>query len=222
VEEGSGMVLLNVSSSTDYGAQFNKPQLMLPYTHHVVPSGFGGGHVESDRHLSIEAEHWTSTTNASSAHYEVVTGLSRTLSGVTLFPVTAPSFTTSNAPGLTYDFYTFSSSTSTNRTNITVVMTPNLNTIPDRPLRYAIQLDDQDVKIVQPVIDQPNGANPANWGTAVANNAWLGVSNFTYAGAGEHTLKLWALEPGLVFNSIWVDLGGIKPSYLGPPESVVV
>jgi hypothetical protein len=101
-------------------------------------------------------------------------------------------------------------------------MTPNLNTIPDRPLRYAIQLDDQDVKIVQPVIDQPNGANPANWGTAVANNAWLGVSNFTYAGAGEHTLKLWALEPGLVFNSIWVDLGGIKPSYLGPPESVVV
>jgi hypothetical protein len=161
-------------------------------------------------------------TNTSSTHYEVITGLSRTLSGVTILPVTAPSFTISDAPGLTYDFYTFSSSTTTNLTKITVVLTPNLNTIPDRPLRYAIQLDDQDVKTVQPVVDRPNGANPANWETAVANNAWLGTSNFTYAGSGEHTLKLWALEPGLVFNSIWVDLGGIKPSYLGPPESVMV
>jgi hypothetical protein len=222
VEEGSGMVQLNVSSSTDYGAQFNMPQLMLPYTHHLLPSKYSGGHVESDRYVSIEAEHWTSTTNSSSAHYEVVAGLSRTLSGVTLFPVTAPSFTTSNAPGLTYDFYTFSTSTSTNITNVTVVLTPNLNTIPDRPLRFAIQLDDQDVKIVQPVVDLPNGANPVNWGVAVANNAWLGTSGFKYAGPGEHSLKLWALEPGLVFNSIWIDLGGIKPSYLGPPESVMV
>ncbi|KAM0720278.1 hypothetical protein Q7P37_004414 [Cladosporium fusiforme] len=219
--EGSGMVQLNVSSSTDYGAQFNMPILMLPYTHTSVPDSFSG-HVESDRHVSIEAEHWTSVTNSSSARYEVVTGLSRTLSGVTLFPVTAPSFTTSNAPGLSYDFYTFSGSVAANLTNITVVMTPNLNTIPDRPLRYAIQLDDQDVRIVQPVVDQPNGANPLNWGTAVANNAWLGKSNFTYTGPGAHTLKLWALEPGLVFNSVWVDLGGIKPSYLGPPESARV
>lgn len=221
VEEGSGVVQLNVSSSTDYGAQFNMPHLMLPYTHHSLPSDFSG-HVESDRHISIEAEHWSSVSNSSSAHYEVITGLSRTLSGVTLFPVTAPSFTTDDAPGLTYELYTFSESAASNVTNITVVLTPNLNTIPDRPLRYAIQLDDQEVKTVQPVVDQPNGANPANWLTAVADNAWLGKSNFTYTGAGEHTLKLWALEPGLVFNSVWFDLGGIKPSYLGPPESVRV
>ncbi|KAK3676622.1 hypothetical protein LTR78_003396 [Recurvomyces mirabilis] len=228
---GSGMVLINITASeaqstmydqqTLYGTQYSMPQLMLPYNHTVLPSNFTNGFVESDGHITIELEHWSSKTsaNASALDYKVIPGLSRTLSGVTLFPVTAASQSTSSGPMLEYDLYTFSPSVAAGVLNITIATTTSLNTIPDRPLKYAIQLDNQTPKTVQYIIDQPAGANPTGWLTAVANSAWTSTSNFTYSGPGAHKLKIWALEPGLVLNTAWVNLGGIRPSYLGPPES---
>lgn len=36
---------------------------------------------------------------------------------------------------------------------------------------------------------------------------------------GEHVIKFWALDPGFVLKRLVVDTGGLKPSYLGTPES---
>jgi hypothetical protein len=38
-------------------------------------------------------------------------------------------------------------------------------------------------------------------------------------GPGFHTIKVWAIEPGVVFQKMIVNLGGVRASYLGPPES---
>ncbi|TKA64698.1 hypothetical protein B0A55_11188 [Friedmanniomyces simplex] len=230
---GSGIVLINITASeaqptmydqqTLYGTQYSMPQLMLPYNHTALPANFTNGFVESDGHITIEVEHWSSISSpapSNNVSYNVIPGLSRTLSGVTLFPVTAPSQSPSDAsPALLYNLYTFSPNTTTGLVEITLVTTTALNTIPDRPLQYAVQLDDQPPKMGQYIIDQPAGANPIGWDQAVANSAWTSMSNFTYSGPGAHELKVWALEPGMVMNTIWVDLGGVRPSYLGPPES---
>lgn len=36
---------------------------------------------------------------------------------------------------------------------------------------------------------------------------------------GKHTLRIWMMDPGAVLDGIVVDLGGLWPSYLGPPET---
>jgi hypothetical protein len=39
------------------------------------------------------------------------------------------------------------------------------------------------------------------------------------AKAGYHTLKIWAVDPGVVVERLIVSHGPLRPSYLGPPES---
>lgn len=235
-DEPQQMVMVNVSTApndtslytqqTQYGTQYSMPQLMLPINNTRVADGFRNGFVESDGHIVIEAEHWSQPLNPSdNLSYEILPSAGRTLSGVTLFPVTADSQTPDSGPGLEYNIYTFTppsyvhALSANGKLNITLVLTTSLNTIPDRPLKYAMQLDDQEVQSVVYIEDQPEGANPKGWGEAVANNAWTSTTRWEYAEAGEHRVRVWALEPGVVMTTIWVDFGGVRQSYLGPEES---
>lgn len=207
---------------------FNMPSIMLPLNKTTVPQNLSTGtFIESDGHISIQAEHFSPTTNSSSpAYLAIIPGESRTLSGLSLLPFTAPSQSPndSSAPCLTYPFYTF---TPFNTTNLTTLFSPALNTNPDRPLRYAISIDDSPPQVVQPVPSIPLGTlpEPANtnttfsWTRMVSDAVIQSNTTWDLSRTGEHELKVWLLEPGLVLQGMVLDLGGVRSSYLGPPES---
>ena len=58
------------------------------------------------------------------------------------------------------------------------------------------------------------------WEQSVKDASRTIRSSHTLPNAGLHTLKIWMVDPAVVLEKIVVDLGGLKPSYLGPPESV--
>ncbi|GME46671.1 hypothetical protein GTA08_BOTSDO11837 [Neofusicoccum parvum] len=214
---GSNATTINITSSTDYGTQFSMPSVILPYNHTELPASFSAGFVESDAHVSIEAAHYTRISDASDDAYTTILSYGRTHSGVTLSDTLSPSLDAASAPALEYDIYTFSSNATA---NLTLYLSPSLNTDPSRPLRYAVTIDDATPREVEYVTDQPEGALPVDWEEAVAAAAWVSeTGGWVVGNAGAHTLRFWALEPGVVVQKFVLDLGGVRDSYLGPPES---
>jgi hypothetical protein len=58
-----------------------------------------------------------------------------------------------------------------------------------------------------------------DWEKSVEDNARFGRTTHALKQSGYHTLKIWMVDPGVVVQKLVVDLGGVRPSYLGPPES---
>ncbi len=57
------------------------------------------------------------------------------------------------------------------------------------------------------------------WDRSVTDGAVTFSTQHRLGGPGAHTVRFWALDPGVVLQKLVVDAGGLKPSYLGPPES---
>jgi hypothetical protein len=55
----------------------------------------------------------------------------------------------------------------------------------------------------------------------VLDASTTGVSSHEVSTAGLHTLKIYMVDAGVVLDKIVIDAGGLKPSYLGPPETRV-
>ena len=53
----------------------------------------------------------------------------------------------------------------------------------------------------------------------VMNNLMTLHGSLNIPSSGEHVLKIWMVDPGIVIDKIIIDTGGMKESYLGPPES---
>lgn len=211
---------------------YNAPVVQVPVLNRVVPGNFTEGFVESDGTVAIEGPHYQSIGGADSeAKYHTFKDYGRTLGGVGLYPPDSDKLTVDKAPSLQYDMYLFSNYSTA---NVTLYLSPSHNYLSEfNPLEYAIALypadssppsDPETVRFVGPT----EGANmPTGWGYAVADAVW-GVSTNTsttsheVGAEGAYRLEVWCLLPSVIVQKVVVDLGGVRDSYLGPPESFLV
>jgi hypothetical protein len=110
--------------------------------------------------------------------------------------------------------YLFSSGT----VSVQAILSPTLNFNDSQGLRYAVAFDNEQPQIM----NMHAQAQHNNWQAWVSNNAITVTSTHVLAFPGMHILKFWMVDPGVVLQKLVVDAGGVKPSYLGPPESYFI
>jgi hypothetical protein len=170
------------------------------------------GFVESNHYVSIEAAHFSNRTSKGAAHWANLPDFGETLSGMTIFPVTAASvLPPQSAASLEYKMYLFEPGTY----QVQAILAPTLNFVPGRGLRYAISFDDQPPLVVDALADNSEKA----WATAVSDGVRKVTSTLTITHTGYHTLKFRMVDPGIVLEKLVVSQGEVPSSYLGPPES---
>jgi hypothetical protein len=170
------------------------------------------GFVEAEGYVSIEAEHYSKNISTPAARWEKIPDYGRTLSAMSVFPVDGPSLDPGgNSPCLEYRMYLFDAG----KAEVDAILGPTQNFVPGRGLRLAMALDDQPAQ----VIDTLAHNTQSDWENTVKDGVRHVKSNFPIAAPGYHILKIWMVDPGIVLEKLVVDLGGVKPSYLGPPES---
>ena len=170
------------------------------------------GFVETSGYVSMEAEHYTRKVDAGPVKWERIPDYGRTLSAMSIFPVTAESvMPPAGAPCLEYRMYLFHAGPA----EVEAILSPTLNFTPGRGLRYAISFDDEPPQVIDALAHNEQG----DWETSVKDSVRKVRSAHTLAAPGIHTLKFRMVDPGIVLEKLVVDLGGVKPSYLGPPES---
>jgi hypothetical protein len=172
-----------------------------------VPSVIG--FVESHGYISMEAEHYTRKVDQSNASWHIMEGLGRTGNSVTVLPTTVPSVVSVEdilvkSPVLEYDIYTFTEDQATIQFNCI----PSSPINADYGVRVAVSIDD-----AEPVMASRTSRD------VLANLMTLNAK-LDMPAQGQHRLKVWMVDPGVVIDKIIVDFGGLKASYLGPPESV--
>ncbi len=171
------------------------------------------GFVESNGYVSIEAENFSQSVGT----WEKIPNLGRTGSAMISHPVTAsvasPGGTT---PHLEYQIFLL------NKGDIKVNMylSPTLN-FRSKEFRYAVSIDDEQPKFVSIYGNEQikDWVYPNIWMKAVSDNIRIVTSAHDVEQVGEHTLKFWLVDPGVVLQKIVIETSGAKPSYLGPPQS---
>jgi hypothetical protein len=171
-----------------------------------------GGFVETSGYVSIEAEHFNKCYSTENLKWKIIENLGRTSSSVMVKP-SLFSFgdISENTPMLSYNFYC----TDTGGVKLSLYLSPSLNFNANKGLKFSVSIDDEKPQ----TINIHEGLSELNWEKMVASNILIKTIQSYIHKSGQHTIKFWMLDGGIVLEKIVIDFGGVKDSYLGPPES---
>jgi hypothetical protein len=106
---------------------------------------------------------------------------------------------------------------STGEVELHILLSPTLNFNQNRGLRYAVSFNggeetivnfnrDYDVRLLE------------RWQAKSINET---ITRHTIKAPGKQTLRFRVLDPGIVLQKLLINFGGLKESYLGPPQSEI-
>jgi len=84
-------------------------------------------------------------------------------------------------------------------------------------LQFAVSIDNETPQ----VIGLNKEDNSPAWNNWVANNIIIKTTKHFISQPGKHTVKYWMIDPAIILQKLVVDFGGVKQSYLGPPETII-
>ena len=179
------------------------------------------GYVENNGVVSFEASGFTRKKDTKDVHWTVVPNLGRTHSSVIAEPVTAESKTPGiNSPVLEYEFTIFDAGDLT----VEAYFSPTQDFKKQGGLKYAVAIDDEEPQIVNMNEGEtkPDYEYADWWMKSVGDHIKTKKTKHRAEKPGKHTLKIWMVDTGIVFQKFVINAGGLKSSYLGPPESKYV
>nr|WP_285557689.1 glycosyl hydrolase 115 family protein [Streptomyces hygroscopicus] len=177
------------------------------------------GFVEARGYVSIAADHYSAAHGGGGVSWRRIPGIGRTGSGMEPFPVTASRRTPGGeGPRLEYALTLFT----TGRVTVAAYLSPRNDVLANGGLAYAVSFDDDQPRTVNitKATGSDDGTMNAQWQRNTSDNVNVTTTTHRITEAGVHVLKFWMVDPTVVLQHLVVDTGGLKPSYLGPPESL--
>ncbi|GAB0134568.1 hypothetical protein EsDP_00002933 [Epichloe bromicola] len=178
-----------------------------------VPNNFTG-FVETSGHLAIDAGKWVTPP------YMALPALGHPVSGSVTLPFKQDLNNPDTLPFLRYPIYVFSDR---GNANLEIQFNMTLETYPKSRMEYDLRWDGGEIKRLRLTEDDPGNDRglPRGWNVAVMDCVWKKSHNLGHVTVGAHTIEVRLRKSNmiLILEKLILDLGDLRYSYLGPPES---
>jgi len=167
--------------------------------------------IEKDGYVSIDAEDFSRTGNSDRISWQIIPYLGKTKSAITTTP---PNVYPKEDEHIYVEYDV--EFASTGEFDVQLLFSPTLNFNANKGLRYEIAFDG-----AAPQQVNLNGHYKGELGRWQAEHIIKSDTKHRIESVGKHTLRFSIKEAGLVLQKILINTGGLKPSYLGAPESKI-
>lgn len=172
---------------------------------------------EVSNYVSVQATNFTKQFATNTIKWQSIKNIGRDGNGITAFPVThAQQGITSNSPHLEYDIYTYNKGEAA----LNLYFSPTLNFHNSSTgLQFAISIDNETPQVIS--LNKEDSNNNV-WEQWAGNNIIVKTTNHTLSKQGEHTIKYWLIDAGIVLQKLVLATGSLEKTYLGPKETRLI
>ncbi len=174
--------------------------------------------VEDNGVVSIEAEHYSDIKGSNDKSWKTIAGLGRESDAIGSYPISGLSQDTLKIKESAYLSYNINTSSS-GISNLYFYCLPNQPVNSDYQLRFAISIDDKEPVIMNAELKKEMNEHNKEWQKNVLSSVTIQHTSIDIPTLGNHNLKIYMIDPGVVVDKFEIVFGDKKTSYLGSKET---